>query len=88
MSLYKRNDSSYWWGKITIPSKSPVQRSTGTRGKVAAQEFHDRLAAELWRESRLGDRPTYRWEDAVLRFLPETQHKRDHKGINNASSVT
>lgn len=80
MSLYKRKDSSYWWVKITIPSKPPVQRSTGARDKVAAQEFHDRLAAELWRVSRLGDRPTYLWEDAVLRFLTETQHKRDHEG--------
>jgi len=80
MSLYKRKDSPNWWVKITIPGKSPVQKSTGTLDKVAAQEFHDRLKAELWRESRLGDRPTYLWEDAVLQFLAETQHKRDHGG--------
>jgi len=80
MSLYKRKDSPYWWVKITIPSKPPVQKSTGTVEKLAAQEFHDRLKAQLWRESRLGDRPTHFWEEAVLRFLAETQHKRDHEG--------
>ena len=57
-----------------------MQKSTGTVDKVAAQEFHDCLKAQLWRESRLGDRPTYIWEEAVLRFLAETQHKRDHEG--------
>jgi integrase len=80
MSLYKRKDSQYWWVKITIPGQPPVQRSTGTEERVAAQEFHDRLRAELWRVSRLGESPTYYWEDAVLRFLGETQHKRDHQG--------
>ena len=80
MSLYKRKDSQYWWVKITIPGKPPVQRSTGTEDKLAAQEFHDSLKAELWRVSRLGESPTYYWEDAVIRFLAETQHKRDHGG--------
>ena len=80
MSLYKRKDSPFWWVKITIPGKPPVQRSTGTEDKIAAQELHDSLKADLWRVSRLGESPTYYWEDAVLRFLAETQHKRDHKG--------
>jgi integrase len=80
MSLYKRKDSSHWWVKIAIPKQSPVQRSTGTADKVKARELHDPLASELWRQRRLGERPAYYWEDAVLRFLQEAAHKRDHQG--------
>lgn len=80
MSLYKREDSQYWWVKITIPGQSSVQKSTGTVDKLKAQEFHDQLASDLWRQSRLGERPTFHWENAVLRFLEETKHKRDHGG--------
>ena len=77
MPLYKRKNSSRWWVKIRLPGQPPVQRSTGTSDKVKAQEFHDKLAAQLWRQSKLGEKPTYYWEDAVLRFLEETRHKRD-----------
>jgi len=79
MSLYKRKDSASWWVKITIPDHPAVQRSTGTADKVKAQEYHDKLAAELWRQSKLGEKPIYYWEDAVLRFLEETKHKRDQR---------
>jgi len=80
MSLYRRKDSPNWWVKISVPGHCPVQRSAGTPNKLEAQEFHDRLASELWRQSRLGERPTYYWDEAVIRFLEETGHKRDHEG--------
>lgn len=44
----------------------------------SAEEWADRRRAELWRQSQFGERPTYRWEDAVLKWLSETAHKRDH----------
>jgi integrase len=80
MSLYRRKDSPYWWVRIQIPGTEAVQESTRTIDRVAAQEYHDQLTAQLWRQAKLGDRPTYRWEDAVVRFLDETSHKRDHEG--------
>jgi len=74
MSLYKRKDSAQWWIKITVNGRR-IQKSTGTDDKNAAQEYHDRLKSELWEQTRLGVKPGYLWQDAVLRWLKETEHK-------------
>ena len=74
MSLYQRKDSSVWWVKIHHSGKV-IQRSTGTADKLKAQEWHDRLKAELWEQERLGVRPRHSWQEAVLRWLSETTHK-------------
>ncbi len=74
MSLYKRKDSSLWWLKIRHNGQA-IQRSTGTDDKLKAQEYHDRLKVELWEQQRLGVRPAYSWNEAVLRWLRETEHK-------------
>lgn len=77
MSLYKRKDSEYWWIKLTVNGKR-IQKSTGTDDRKSAQEYHDRLKAELWQQSRLGVKPGYLWQDAVVRWLKETSHKATH----------
>jgi integrase len=78
MSLYKRKDSTLWWVKLTVNGRC-LQKSTGTADRKAAQEYHDRLKAELWEQARLGVKPGYLWQDAVLRWLKETEHKATHK---------
>jgi integrase len=78
MSLYKRKDSALWWVKLTVNGRR-IQKSTGTDDRKAAQEYHDRLKAELWEQTRLGIKPGYLWQDAVLRWLKETEHKATHK---------
>lgn len=84
MSLYKRKDSSFYWIKISVTAPDGriyrIQESSGIAEKVAAQEYHDRRLAELWREVRLKERPRMLWEEAVVRFLGETGDKRDHQG--------
>jgi len=77
MSLFKRKDSSCWWVKIIIDGRK-VQRSTGTDDKVKAQEFHDRLKAQMWEQQRLGVKPRRSWKDAVVRWLSETSEKATH----------
>jgi integrase len=74
MSLYKRKDSHYWWLKFTVNGRR-IQESTGTDDRKAAQEYHDRLKADLWYQTRLGVKPSYLWQDAVVRWLKETEHK-------------
>lgn len=74
MSLYKRKDSSVWWIKLHHSGKI-VQRSTGTTDKVKAQEYHDRLKASMWEQERLGAKPRYSWQQAVIKWLAETRHK-------------
>lgn len=78
MSLYKRKDSSVYWVKLRHCGKI-VQRSTGTIDKVKAQEYHDRLKASLWEQGRLGTKPRYSWQQAVVRWLEETSDKATHK---------
>ncbi|HAT2150961.1 TPA: site-specific integrase [Legionella pneumophila] len=68
MALYKRN--STWWVSFTHQGKR-IQRSTGTNDKVKAQEFHDRIKAELWSVTKLENKPVYMWRDAVYRWLSE-----------------
>jgi integrase len=74
MSLYKRKDSPYWWVKITHGGGC-LQRSTGTTDRRQAQEYHDALKAALWEQERLGAKPKFSWNEAVVRYLAETSHK-------------
>lgn len=77
MSLKKRGNT--WWISFTTPSGKRIRRSTGTSDQKEAEELHDKLKAESWRIDKLGERPSYTWDDAGLRWLDETQHKRTHK---------
>nr|WP_186080872.1 site-specific integrase [Burkholderia gladioli] len=74
MSLYKRKTSPNWQYKLYPPGGgAPVQGSTGTSNKEQAQEFHDRLKVELWNQARLGIKPRYTWNDAVVRYVTERE---------------
>jgi integrase len=70
MSLFKRNDSPHWWIKLTHNGRR-VQQSTGTSDKAKAREYHDKLKASLWDQEKLGTKPRYLWQEAVVRFMKE-----------------
>ncbi len=74
MSLYKREDSSIWWIRFTHKGKR-VQQSSGTSERIKAEEFEAKLRSSLWEQDRLGAKPVYQWNDAVVRYLSETKHK-------------
>ncbi|MBP6404066.1 MAG: site-specific integrase [Ramlibacter sp.] len=81
MSLYRRKDSPFWWVKlapIAGESGRPLQVSTGTADKRKAQEFHDKLKAQRWEQAKLGAKPRRTWQEAVVKYLEETTHKRTH----------
>lgn len=73
MSLCKRG--GVWWIDVVAPTGERVRRSTSTPDKALAQEYHDRLKAELWRLAKLGEKPRHTWNDAVVRWLKERAHK-------------
>ena len=74
MSLFKRSSSPFWYYKLYPPNGGkPIQGSTGTTEKTKAQEFHDRLKADLWNQAKLGQKPSYSWKDAVVRFISERE---------------
>ena len=74
MSLYKRKDSSIWWVRFTHKGNR-IQQSTGTANRDKAEEYEAKLKSSLWEQERLGAKPIYMWNDAVVRYLRETQHK-------------
>jgi len=69
VALYQRNGVFYV--KITTPDGTTTRHSTGTRNKREAQEYHDRLKASLWEQSRLGRKPRRTWDEAALKWLQE-----------------
>lgn len=73
MSLYRRK--TVWWVRFTTPGGERVRRSTGTTKKEEAQEYHDRLKAEIWKTQKLGRKPGRTWEQAAVRWLKEKAHK-------------
>ena len=73
MSLCRRG--SVWWIDVVAPNGERIRRSAGTPNKALAQEYHDRLKADLWRLAKLGERPRRTWNDAVVRWLKERAHK-------------
>ena len=75
MSLYQRG--RIWWVKLTVRGRPPTRESTGTADRTAAQEYHDRRAAELWRTVRLGERPRVAFADAAADWIEQhARHKR------------
>lgn len=73
MSLYKRKN--IYWAEWHIGGQR-VRESSGTSDREAANEWHDRRRAELWREAKIGDKPAIGWDAAALAWWREhAQHK-------------
>src|SRR3990167_10351265 len=73
MALYKRKNL-YW---ISIRHNGQrIQRTTGTSDKIAAQQLHDKIKAELWKQSSLGEKPKKMWKEAAVRWVKESSHKK------------
>ena len=75
MAIYKRG--RLWWVRFTGPNGRRVRESTGTEDRQKAQQYHDQLKAELWRIHKLGEKPRRTWQEAVVRWLKEKDHKAD-----------
>ena len=78
MSLRKL-EGSIWWVDFYTPDGQRIRRSTGTKVRAEAQEYHDRLKSEAWRQQKLGDRPRRSWNEAAVRWLKEQKHKTTHE---------
>ncbi len=75
--LYKRGKT--WWIDFTTPKGERVRRSAQTSDRRAAQEYHDRVKAELWRQDQLKEKPKHTWDEAALRWLDGLQNPRTQK---------
>jgi integrase len=75
MSLYKRGET--WWVSFTAANGRRIRQSSGTADKRLAQEYEDHLKVKLWRVHHLGEKPRRTWQEAVVQWLREKQHKAD-----------
>jgi integrase len=66
VSLYRVG--SIWYVDLA-GNAGRVRRSTGTTDKTQAQEYHERLKSQLWRQAKLGDRQPVIWGEAVAKWL-------------------
>ncbi|MCD6934217.1 tyrosine-type recombinase/integrase [Escherichia coli] len=59
-----------------MPNGKRFKQSLGTKDKRQATELHDKLKAEAWRVSKLGEIPDITFEEACVRWLEEKAHKK------------
>lgn len=78
MSIRKDEKSGIWQVDFRAPSGERIRRSAETADRKAAQEYHDRLKASLWRQDKLGEAPDKIFEEAAVRFLRECAGQRDY----------
>jgi integrase len=78
MSLYRPKNSKNWWIYLAHQGRR-IRRSAGTPFKAQAQEYHDRVKADLWRAKKLGEHSAL-WEEAAVRWLEEKYHKKSIEG--------
>ncbi|MFX5808927.1 hypothetical protein ABTE39_19535, partial [Acinetobacter baumannii] len=64
--MRKNPSSGIWWIDIRAPGVPRIRRSSGTTDKQAAQELHDRVKADLWRSTKLGEEPDHTFDEAAL----------------------
>ncbi len=66
MSIYRVG--RVWY--LDLPTaKGRLRASTRTADKKAAQEYHDKVKADLWRQEKLGEEPAVTWGEAVAKWL-------------------
>lgn len=78
MPIRKDQTSGIWWIDLRTPSGERVRRSAKTTDRKAAQEYHDRLKAEMWRQDKLGEQPQRLFEEAAVQFLRASDGQSDY----------
>lgn len=77
MALYRR--AGIYYVKLSSPDGSLIRRSARTQDRRKAQEYHDRLKAQLWDLAYLKKKPKRTWDEAALRWLKEKAHKKSYR---------
>ena len=71
--LFKRKTN--WYYKFTVKGQT-IYRSTGTGDKEQAQAIYAKAYSDSLNKVKSGDtKPRYIWQDAVIRWLSESENK-------------
>lgn len=74
--LRKREGSPFWWASYTDASGKRTRRSTGTSDRKEAEALLAKWKLEAYRERRWDEKPSHTFDELMLEYLPEHQHKR------------
>lgn len=67
---YRREGTNKWW--ITV---SGIRQSSRTDDFEAAKALEAKLNHQQWLQEKMGVEPPHSWEEAVVQYLKERQHK-------------
>jgi integrase len=81
MRLYQRGKRGTWWVDLGEVAGQRARRSTGTSDHSEAKEYAATLARDLWRARRLGEAPSVTWDQAVVAWLGEHEHRKSIEEI-------
>ena len=81
MSIYKRNNSKFYYCEITINGKTVI-RSTKTTKKSLALRFESQLRETLYSQQVLGEKPTIKLADAILEYSRTKQGSVSQQNLN------
>lgn len=81
-NIRQRNGAGIWYADFSLKGQRFV-RSTGTTDQTQAQEFADRLKAEAWRETQLGEKPSVTFEQAAGAMVKAKADNRDIEGLKD-----
>lgn len=76
MALYRR--ARIYYVRLSSPDGSIIRRTARTEDRRKAEEFHDKLKAQLWDLAYLKRKPKRTWDEAALRWLQEKAHKKSY----------
>jgi integrase len=81
MSLRRNPQTGIYQIDITIGNRR-IQRSSRTTDKKKAQELHNKIENDLWRQTNIGDAPRVTWEELVLSYV-DAKEREDKRSIED-----
>ena len=78
MPIRKDKTLGIWQIDIRVQGVTRIRCSAGTACKPAAQEYHDKLKADLGRQSKLGEQRERLFEEAAVKFLHLSEDQSDY----------
>lgn len=73
MPLIRERNGVYYADEWIIDSRTKrrkrIRRSSGTRDYDEAREWYAKIASDLWRQKKLGERPVHSWAEAVVEYM-------------------
>lgn len=79
ISLNKRGE--IWHYSFTSPNGERVRRSARTCDKKQALQLASKEYNECWRVFKLGEKPNYSWQQAVIQWLDEKPKRKQDRSV-------